>query len=355
MVHAAANSGSTKILKILFKYPDALNVPRKPNLQSPVHLAKTKLVAEALLDFGFEVDEIDGDGCTPLHRAADRGQGDVMEVLLQHGANMNMRDHRNNSPLDYCARPKTQRVLAHRYMRPEGTNGLGIKSVNFSQVKITLPTLVQLAAASVWKATPRGIKAPQWLSKLPADLKTKIEGQFKSICSHCGDVCFPRFSFLATYSLIYPSRYPNPRLVTFNFRRPEILCNRNSCYETQYWNRLYRRVVRTADVLDIEFRCSDTTLDANGEVVTDEGYFTNAANGNGNGNFQGENDNDDWDDYGSLIEPTHAIKEEVDTLEAKAAILLKWKEIVGLQRETLQFVNEVVNEEPIAPVENIDL
>ena len=41
-------------------------------------------------------------GSTPLHHAAQRGDIDVVNVLLNYGANPSIKNDLGKSPLDYC-------------------------------------------------------------------------------------------------------------------------------------------------------------------------------------------------------------------------------------------------------------
>lgn len=46
-------------------------------------------VAKILLEHGAEVDPIDRDGCTPLHRTTDKGFTEKAELLIRYGADPN--------------------------------------------------------------------------------------------------------------------------------------------------------------------------------------------------------------------------------------------------------------------------
>jgi len=75
----------------------------------PLHFAAQERSAEAasaLLEAGAHVDEADGDGNTPLWRAAFASQGDgsVIRVLLEAGADPRKANHRGVSPMELASR-----------------------------------------------------------------------------------------------------------------------------------------------------------------------------------------------------------------------------------------------------------
>ena len=59
----------------------------------------TKTLA-ALLDAGAEVDPIDKAATTPLHLAAKNGHEDTVHFLLDHGANIRLKDADGNNALE---------------------------------------------------------------------------------------------------------------------------------------------------------------------------------------------------------------------------------------------------------------
>ena len=56
------------------------------------------------LDAGTDVNEENAIGYTPLHYAAGVGRIDILELLIEHGANINATDSSNKgaTPLDYA-------------------------------------------------------------------------------------------------------------------------------------------------------------------------------------------------------------------------------------------------------------
>ena len=61
-------------------------------------------IARALIEYGAEVNWIDGEGVTPLILASFKGHLDMVQLLLEHGADTTVRDQWNQTALDYALR-----------------------------------------------------------------------------------------------------------------------------------------------------------------------------------------------------------------------------------------------------------
>lgn len=68
----------------------------------PLHLAKTRAIAELLLLNGSKVDVPNAFGGTPLHMAAVNGRPEVAAVLIANGADVNASDMVGATPLDHA-------------------------------------------------------------------------------------------------------------------------------------------------------------------------------------------------------------------------------------------------------------
>eukprot|EP00824_Muranothrix_gubernata_P015516 TRINITY_DN32310_c0_g1_i1.p1 TRINITY_DN32310_c0_g1~~TRINITY_DN32310_c0_g1_i1.p1 ORF type:complete len:703 (-),score=145.33 TRINITY_DN32310_c0_g1_i1:235-2223(-) len=92
---------------------------------TPLHVANTVGIAQLLVARGAEIHATNDKGTTPLHRASYRSKPDVVECLLQLGADPTVRDAENKTPfavangvkkwgcLSYGASPEDhERVLA---------------------------------------------------------------------------------------------------------------------------------------------------------------------------------------------------------------------------------------------------
>lgn len=86
--------GDLNILKYLAEHGGYLESGNAYGGQTPLHWAIGKNVPlkniEFLVKNGAKLDEIDGDGCTALHRAVLGKKTDVVKYLAEHGADLNL-------------------------------------------------------------------------------------------------------------------------------------------------------------------------------------------------------------------------------------------------------------------------
>lgn len=61
-------------------------------------------IARLLIDYGADVNWIDGEGVTPLILAAFKDHIELVQLLLNHGADTTVRDQWNRNALDYALR-----------------------------------------------------------------------------------------------------------------------------------------------------------------------------------------------------------------------------------------------------------
>ena len=91
-LHRATENASLADIKRLLQGGADVN-GQDTNGKTPLHLARTNVVAECLLAHGAEVNAPNHCGYTPLHSAVRTGRADVVQVLLDHGADVNARAH----------------------------------------------------------------------------------------------------------------------------------------------------------------------------------------------------------------------------------------------------------------------
>jgi ankyrin repeat protein len=86
-------------------------------------------VAAMLVAAGARVDMPDGEGHTALHVAAKAGQREMVEWLLDHGADADAKDRLTLKPLDYVAGATNAALAAllERRMKPRLEQGLPMK------------------------------------------------------------------------------------------------------------------------------------------------------------------------------------------------------------------------------------
>ena len=83
------------------------------------------------LDAGVDVNEESSKGLTPLHYAASAGHNDIVELLIERGANVNATDSgKGGTPLDYAHWGDQEEVIetlnAHNAQREHEKGGKGI-------------------------------------------------------------------------------------------------------------------------------------------------------------------------------------------------------------------------------------
>jgi ankyrin repeat protein len=97
----AINGDAAGVSAELTKHPDALNLPEDDGLTS-LHLAAENChtnVVVLLLDKGANINVRAKDNATPLHLAAQEGCTDAVTVLLERAAKVNLRDDQKRTPL----------------------------------------------------------------------------------------------------------------------------------------------------------------------------------------------------------------------------------------------------------------
>ena len=66
---------------------------------TPLHWAKNKEIAVALIDAGCHIDAKNFNGDTALHVACQHGRLEVVMALISYGANVDLKDQEGNTPL----------------------------------------------------------------------------------------------------------------------------------------------------------------------------------------------------------------------------------------------------------------
>lgn len=109
MAKAAINNDCSKI-KLLYRL--GVN-PDKDGflIGGPLHCAAGKGNIKAttlLLEYGADINRVDGYGDTPLHRAVLSAQNEMVKLLLEAGSKLNMPNKEGKTPLDLAIEYKNK-------------------------------------------------------------------------------------------------------------------------------------------------------------------------------------------------------------------------------------------------------
>ncbi|TMW67339.1 hypothetical protein Poli38472_012455 [Pythium oligandrum] len=144
-IHIAAKNGCVGIVKMLLKYGAKVDAITKPRLLTPLMLASkvgASEVVELLLDRGADPDQEDRDGNTPLHFSCSEGQYRATYLLLTAGADPDMPNGREETPFDVAEHQGFSHIT---YLLE--TNGMGAPDQNMYQVDNAFANDSQLVAS----------------------------------------------------------------------------------------------------------------------------------------------------------------------------------------------------------------
>jgi hypothetical protein len=136
LLHDAAMAGQAELAIVLIRLgsdPDA----KEPEGHTPLYRASTGEVARVLLAAGATVDVPSGPTRgTPLHQAARRGCGSVAAALLDHGANIDARDSKGQTPLRRavnCRQLQLVPLLVRRGANPQAEDNRGVTPLDVAR------------------------------------------------------------------------------------------------------------------------------------------------------------------------------------------------------------------------------
>jgi truncated hemoglobin YjbI len=136
LLHDAAMAGEAESAAALIRSgsdPDA----KEQEGHTPLYRASTGEVARVLLAAGATVDVPSGPTRgTPLHQAARRGYGSVAAALLDHGADIEARDNKGQTPLRRavnCRQLRLVQLLVRRGANPHAEDSRGVTPLDVAR------------------------------------------------------------------------------------------------------------------------------------------------------------------------------------------------------------------------------
>ncbi len=108
LLHVAASMGDVELVELLLENGANPNAKNEYG-ETPLHRATNAEVAKKLIRYGSYVNEKDRDGRTPLHYAAYHGRIDVVETLLENDA-LIITDKDGQTPLHLALLEKRTQV-----------------------------------------------------------------------------------------------------------------------------------------------------------------------------------------------------------------------------------------------------
>lgn len=118
-LHYAARAGHFEIVKYLHSAGADINLPTRAGHSTPLHRAACQghiIIVQFLLDNGANVRIQDSDGCTVLHRCAERNFKEICLLLMSRNSELvNVFDSRQRLPKDCCTDLSLQTLLENSF------------------------------------------------------------------------------------------------------------------------------------------------------------------------------------------------------------------------------------------------
>ena len=123
-LHSVAGQDDVEMAELLIKAGADVSAKNDVGM-TPLHIAQYASAVEVLVRHGADVNARAKGGWTPLHVQAqegcDTGALEVMEALLDAGADPNLKDDKGRTPLDFASTRKETEKL--ELLRAKGAKG----------------------------------------------------------------------------------------------------------------------------------------------------------------------------------------------------------------------------------------
>lgn len=114
LLHRACKKGNIKAVELFIKHGANVNLVTA-SLKTPLHKSyKNQDIIRILLFFGAKANSKDVKGYTPLHKAAIKGNSEVIRELLKNGGDWHAYDNIEKTPGDYIS-DKVMRIQYEKF------------------------------------------------------------------------------------------------------------------------------------------------------------------------------------------------------------------------------------------------
>jgi ankyrin repeat protein len=154
-LHVAVDHNRLDVVELLLSNGANVNASTKPNLDTPLHLAKSVEMAHVLIDSGASLTSQNAWLQTPLHCACKGGDVQLVERMVSSGAQLDVKDQQGRSALHCCSAGNRDAIAAFliearcdiALKDSEGVSALALaESMGFQDVAKVIRAHQQLAS-----------------------------------------------------------------------------------------------------------------------------------------------------------------------------------------------------------------